>query len=52
MKQDEEDVMYKGSSLFLKGTTSGNVHRDLQEHFVATGQVGLSAFFRLSRHFD
>lgn len=52
VKQDEEDVMYKGSSLFLKGTTSGNVHRDLQEHFVATGQVGLSAFFRLSRHFD
>jgi hypothetical protein len=36
---EEEDQMYKGSSLFLKGTTSGNVHRDLQEHFVATGQV-------------
>ncbi|KAJ7392131.1 N6-adenosine-methyltransferase subunit mettl14 [Desmophyllum pertusum] len=35
---EEEDVIYKDSSHFLKGTQSANPHNDYCQHFVDTGQ--------------
>lgn len=37
-EEDVEEVIYKDSSHFLKGTQSANPHNDYCQHFVDTGQ--------------
>ena len=33
----EDNKLYHGSEMFLKGTQSANPHNDYQQHFVDTG---------------